>query len=133
MILACGNLTPLKQQLKELRVNADGSFVIPSSHEFAAYFPIFRGFEQANNPLLLKLKNCEPHDDPWVGKGEEPNVRRSIFWLMDNSNYCFFGCGEKHIKMHSGDFVVFDDSVVHWVMAEKQWRGASVQLQLIEE
>ncbi len=127
MILAQGTLTPLKSQLKELRAWADESFCTTASKEFASHFPGFRGFTNDQLPILLKLKNCEPHDDPFLG--EEPPVRRAIFWLMEGGSHRFyFGCGGKHIKMQPGDFVVFDDSIVHWVMSEKQWRGSASQL-----
>lgn len=135
MILASGHLKPEKFQIDEARVKADESFCTSSSAEFMKNFPVFEGWKPANeSPILLKLKNVEPHDDPWVGDGREPRARRSIFWLLEGGGQrafgqkLIFGCGAKHIKMGPGDFVVFNDRIDHWVMSEKIWRGAAIQI-----
>jgi mannose-6-phosphate isomerase-like protein (cupin superfamily) len=134
MIFATGRLKPERFQLEEARKNADGSFCVNYSEQFGTHFPVFEGFTPADSGILLKLKNVEPHEDPWVSRQKEPRARRSIFWLLEGGGQAgygsciHFGCGAKIIKMFPGDFVIFNDSKTHWVMSEKQWRGAAVQL-----
>jgi hypothetical protein len=134
MILLTGSLTPTKAQLNMARAKADDTFCTIVDAEFMSNFPSFEGFVVASAPILLKLKNVEPHNDPWVGNGAEPGVRRAIFWLLEGGGQSafslplVFGCGRKYHKMKPGDFVVFNDVVDHWVMSEKLWRGAAAQL-----
>lgn len=134
MILVTGHLKPERFQIDEARVKADDSFVQCSSEEFMSNFPQFERFTAANDvPILLEMRNVEPHSDDWVGNGNVPRTRRAIFWLLEgggqNGEGLVFGCGAKHIRMEPGDFVIFNDAVDHWVMSEKLWRGAAVQLQ----
>ena len=97
-------------------------------------FPTFEGFRPADKfALLLRLKNVEPHNDPWVGMGSEPRKRRAIFWLLNggrssNRRIVHFGCGGKIVTMRPGDFVVFNDARTHWVMSGRVWYGAAAQL-----
>jgi hypothetical protein len=138
MIYTTGNLPPQRFQIDEARVKADTSFCVSFSDEFGAHFPSFEGFVPDSNGILLKLKNVEPHEDPWVSHTREPRARRAIFWLLEGGGQnaygqkLIFGCGAKHIKMGPGDFVVFNDRITHWVMSEKLWRGAASQLRPIK-
>ena len=134
MIFDKGHLTPLKFQLDEAKRLADSSFRTVSSDLFLSHFPYVPGFENAEpGALLLKLRNVEPHNDPWVSQGSKPKARRALFWLLEggqNADHAplIFGSGRTFIKLQPGDFVVFNDAVDHWVMSEKQWRGAAMQL-----
>ena len=135
MILETGYLAPTLEQLKHLRKNADESFCATSSENFVkARFPSTVGWINAEDTAtLLRLKNVEPHDDPWVSRGSEPKVRRAIFWLMDGGRSysgegVFFGCGRGVTRLKPGQFVVFNDKITHWVMSDRIWRGAAIQL-----
>jgi hypothetical protein len=135
MILLTGFLRPDRSQIDECRVKADGSFCTGSSKGFMKNFPTFDGWVPAEEfATLLKLRNVEPHDDHFVGRGKEPRVRRAIFWLLEGGGQdildqrLIFGCGRQHFKMKPGDFVVFNDKIDHWVMSQQMWRGAAVQL-----
>lgn len=135
MILETGFLRPTREQLQHLHKNADESFCATSSENFIkAGFPVFNGWVNAEGTAtLLRLKNVEPHDDPWVSRGAEPKVRRAIFWLMEggftySGEGVFFGCGRATRRIKPGEFVVFNDSTTHWVMSNKTWRGAAIQL-----
>ncbi len=136
MILHTGYLKPTKEQLVLARKNADSSFCALAGEAFMSDFPTFEGWQNATpTPVLLKLKNVEPHDDPWVSNGSEPRARRAIFWLLEGGKTyhgarIFFGCGGQVIQMKAGDFVVFNDKKTHWVMSDRQWIGASMQLQV---
>lgn len=138
MILHKGFFAPSVTQLREIRKTADESFTQLSSHEFMKFFPVFDGWQHAEETAtLLALKNVEPHDDPWVSRGAAPRMRRAIFWLLDggetfSGSGVFFGCGRHSIHLKQGEFVVFNDSVNHWVMANKKWFGAAVQLRKVK-
>ena len=138
MILTTGRLQPKTFQLDEARDRGDDSFCTCSSNAFMDNFPSFEGWEAGDTePILLKLKNVEPHSDVWVGKGSEPRTRRAIFWLLQGGETysgqgIFFGCGRKHIRMRHGDFVVFNDSISHWVMSNTKWYGAAIQLRKVK-
>lgn len=138
MILYRGFQEPSKIQLMEAKSEADASFCAASSEAFMSVFPQFQGWQSAEKTAtLLKLKNVEPHDDPWVSRGGQPKVRRAIFWLMEGGWACsgagvVFGCGRATVRLVPGDFVVFNDSTTHWVMSNRQWLGASIQLRKIK-
>lgn len=134
MIHHIGFMPPSKDQLAHLRKWADDSFCTNSTEEFMHCFPSFDGWVHAEDTAtLLKLKNVEPHDDPWVSRGPAPKVRRALFWLMDGGNTysgqgIFFGCGRATKRLKPGEFVIFNDSITHWVMSNRTWRGAAIQL-----
>ena len=138
MIIHTGFMPPSKQQLDQLRRLADESFCAISNEEFMRIVPSFEGWQPAEvGATLLKLKNVEPHDDPWVGRGAQPRVRRAIFWLMHGGESysgrgVYFGCGRHSVHLKPGEFVVFNDTVKHWVMSHKQWRGAAWQLRKVQ-
>ena len=137
MILTQGFFAPSKKQIVEVRKNADESFCQISTKEFMKPFPSFEGWQCAEeSATLLALKNVEPHDDPWVSRGREPRVRRALFWLLDggqtfNGEGVFFGCGRESVRIKPGEFVVFNDTLKHWVMSNKKWFGAAIQLSKI--
>ena len=140
MIFVSGHLLPTSAQIKHAREYADESFCTNCSKEFMNSFPNVEGWEAATDrAILLKLRNVEPHSDPWVSNGNEPiRYRRAVFWLLEGGGQSafgcplIFGCGDQHVKMKPGDFVVFDDRIDHWVMSEKKWRGAAVQLRKVK-
>lgn len=136
MIFGTGFLKPTREQIDEVRVKSDDSFCVGSSESFMANFPSFEGFEPADqSAILLKLRNVEPHEDPWVANTSAPRSRRSIFWVLEGGGQegrfswpLIFGAGGKTLRMKPGDFVVFNDAKEHWVMSTKLWRGAAIQL-----
>lgn len=135
MIHHTGFMSPTKAQLVELRRLADDSFCTNSTEGFMLpSFPSFDGWELAEDTAtLLRLKNVEPHVDPWVPFGPSPKVRRALFWLMEGGRVngtsgVFFGCGRAVKQLEPGDFVIFNDATTHWVMSDRPWRGAAVQL-----
>ena len=84
--------------------------------------------------LILKCKNVEPHTDSWSGESRPPCVRRSLFWLVDCKQHIYFGLRRYNaIKMKQGQYVVFDDTVEHYVMSDKLWVGCAWQLSILEQ
>lgn len=143
MICGTGNLMPHRLQLAHARKFADDSFCTSITDEFNNLpIPKIEGFENSGSGVLLRLRNVEPHEDPWVENSSAPRARRALFWLMETSPLqrgsgfsqtrlggVWFGCGDKQIKMQAGDWVLFNDAKKHWVMSDHIWRGASWQLQ----
>lgn len=108
-------------------------------------FPEYEGWHRGTNTcILLRLKNVRPHVDDWCGvdvKGRGakhgcPTKRRALFWLLGFSskdtyvsdNSIVVGCAADSLVVKPGDYVVLDDSQFHWVMSDRRWIGAAVQL-----
>ena len=138
MIHHKGILVPTKAQLADIRKEADDSFCQNSSLGFMQPFPVFDGWQLAEDKAtLLALKNVEPHDDPWVSRGAEPKVRRALFWLLAggityNGEGVVFGCGRATTRLRPGEFVIFNDKTPHWVMSNRKWFGAAIQLRKVQ-
>ncbi len=127
-------LRPTREQIAHARKWADDSFTVTSDTAFMQPFPGFDGWVSAEDTAtLLALKNVEPHDDPWVSRGSEPKVRRALFWLLAggmtySGEGVVFGCGRETTRLRPGEFVVFNDKTPHWVMSNRKWFGAAIQL-----
>jgi len=143
MIYGTGNLMPHSLQLAHARKFADDSFCVSVDDEFNNLpIPKIEGLENSGSGILLRLKNVEPHDDPWVENSSAPRARRALFWMLDVSTRAggssldrtrlssiWFGCGGQQVELKVGDWVLFNDAKKHWVMSDHIWRGASWQLQ----
>lgn len=143
MIYHTGNFKHERHQLREIKTHADDSFCTSASIEFDTHIPAYSGWKMFGS-ILLKLKNVEPHEDPWTGpttisvkRGvfhrSSPRARRAVFWVLDagkNAKHgLWFGTeGSKPIKMKTNDYVVFDDRRLHWVIADNFWLGVSAQM-----
>ena len=142
MIFETGHFDPSLEQVAHALKHSDDSFCVQSSEGFNKSIPNTGEWKIVNKGILLRLRNVEPHDDPWVSDGSNPQVRRALFWLIHVSGRnvqrrfynqtkvddVWFGCGKSQIKMKVGDWALFDDSKKHWVMSDHIWRGASWQL-----
>jgi hypothetical protein len=136
MIFQIGFLKPTREQIDEIRVKSDDSFCVGSTESFMSNFPMFEGFApDEKSAMLLKMRNVEPHSDPWVSNTSEPRSRRALFWLIEGGGQAnrfgtslIFGAGGKTTPLKPGQFVVFNDAKDHWVMSEKLWKGAAIQL-----
>ena len=119
-----------RTSLAEARKWADDSFCTSCSAGFMSGVPTWEQRE-ADNAILLKAKNVEPHNDPWVGRTEEPLTadRRSIFWFLKGS--LIIQVANDYTSMSAGDFIVFNDSLVHSVQSKVTWLGAAWQLRLL--
>jgi hypothetical protein len=131
-------------QLAEAKAKADESFCTQSSEDFMIGAPKITGYVPAmKDATLLKLRNVEPHDDPWVGyephpfypevhgadwSMDGPKNRRAVFWLLHAPKPIHIMCGNHFRKLRRGDYVVFDDSKLHCVIADAKWIGAAWQI-----
>ena len=142
MIFETGHFIPSSEQVKHANKHGDDSFCASSNDSFNKSIPDTGEWKIAGKGILLRLRNVEPHDDPWVSDGSDPRVRRALFWLIQvdgnngqrkfsnqtNLKDVWFGCGKSQVKMQVGDWALFDDSKKHWVMSDHIWHGASWQL-----
>jgi hypothetical protein len=147
MIYESGHQKPTKRQLAHVREEADDSFCqTPSSERFDYAIPCPPGYTfEENTVTLLSLKNVEPHEDPWVGSipsyvgdhvlppgwtHDGPEGRRAMFWVVDLPKFheLFLQCGAQAKRMRAGDWVVFDDRVLHCVLSTRKWYGCAYQL-----
>ena len=122
---------PTVAQRKYLRKWADNSFCVTAPDDFGV--PEVRGYKPDPGTITaLSLKNVQPHDDPWVGKQPEPegDDRRSVFWLVDfpENEILYLQVGTEFKAMRRYEYVVFDDSVLHSVQANRKWWGVAYQL-----
>jgi hypothetical protein len=134
-LLIHGHHEPLRRQINYLKRHADDSFC---AHLDLVRYPSFMDnvpslseglYFDDTAPMLLKLRNVEPHIDTWVGNHPIPTERLALFWLLWIKHWCYFGVeGSKATCLKSGDFVVFDDSKEHYLMSSTQWVGVSWQL-----
>ncbi len=126
MIYSSGNLAPTKTELQESIKRGDESFSTRPLFAFGLDLPEWEGRKiDFNSFMLLKCKNVEPHIDCYVADGEGGQKRIAIFWLTKGNLH--LQCGNESKRMKSGDYVIFDDSKMHCVVADKQWYGAAAQ------
>lgn len=141
MIYTTGNHKPSAKQIKTVRCNANGSFTGTVQDDFGMpehRLPIPSGYAFSPGTITaLTLKNVEPHTDPWVGhygKGwrttDGPYDRRALFWITSLPRYkrVDFQCGNAAVKLSMGDFVIFDDRIMHCVLSTAKWHGVAVQI-----
>ncbi len=134
MIYASGSQQPSNEQLAYARKWADESFCTTVETEFMVQVPTYKNMVPAQQAIVLKLKSVEPHDDTWQGKineaGEDgPPTRYAFFWLMKSAKPIHLMCGTHSRRLMPNDWVVFDDSVLHCVVADSVWYGSAWQIQ----
>lgn len=143
MIFETGHLMPTLEQIAHVKRVADDSFCSNTCEAFNARNPIPKEYIIASPGIALRLRNVEPHEDPFVGDDPEPRARRALFWLIDapksrsmkkfdqtTLNDVWFGCGADLHRMKVGDWVLFNDAKKHFVMSDRIWRGAAWQLRI---
>lgn len=136
MIFTSGFLPPTREQVRSIKKHADESFCSTVPETFGLV-PTHDGYSFSHRELTaLSLSYVEAHQDPWVsdhrdGDGEDgPDKRRAIFWLLDTAegNSVILHAGTRMMRMKPGDFVVFDDSIMHSVYSPRKWWGLAYQL-----
>ena len=109
-------------------------------------FEAFCGFEEEAMQLLpplpegyiytdkstaiLKCRNVEPHKDSEVGSKPPKGYRfcGGAFGLLASSGNIVLQVGNDCERLRPGDWVMFDDSILHGVYAERVWYGLALQI-----
>lgn len=80
--------------------------------------------------IALKLKGyCDPHDDTYLGEGDE-EVHRSVFWLLSDTSKrpSYLIANGTSVRMSPDSWAFFDDSQMHAFLADGTWIGLAIQL-----
>lgn len=123
-----------------MRACADDSFVatVPDNFDPA---PCPAGYlVNPRTVTALRLRYVTPHQDDWVGDHDEddgedgPIGRRAVFWLVDAPPYhsIIVQVGTMSAELRTGDWILFDDSILHSVFSSKLWRGCAYQVRPIK-
>ncbi len=139
--LIIGNKLATPDMIRLLRERADDTFMQTTRHKDFNDKKLIPSLPDGlcfadEHPMILKIGNVYPHTDPWCGVGT-PGIRRSLFWLLEieedgSEMTVFFGVeGHKAVQLKNGDYVIFDDSKEHFVIAESMWVGCAWQLNTI--
>lgn len=136
MIYHRGKFLPTPAQRKSIRECADGSFcaVVPSDFGPLPEHPDY--LVDRKTITALECVCVTPHDDGWMGDAEPgdggngPEGRRAIFWVVDAPAHhsIYLQVGHDFEQMQVGDWVVFDDRVLHCVVSTRKWRACAYQV-----
>jgi hypothetical protein len=127
-IIKTGFFQSTRTQRKIIKSLADSSFSRQLPMDFLGKFS-FPEYEINNTSGIgLKLKHVEPHEDYWTGCGN-PRKHVAIFWLIECPHGARFQIhiGRQKHRMTQGDFIIFDDRIMHSVYSEKTWIGCAYQ------
>ena len=130
MIYEIGNQQPTAKQKRITLAIADASFCTTLPNDFGMV-PCGRAWmHDRTTCTAIKMKCVEPHKDDWVGSGRRPRRYAAFFWLVDVRDYesVIVQVGTEAHRMVGGDFLVFDDRVLHSVFARRVWRGIAYQV-----
>ena len=120
-----------KDLVKHAKKHADGSFCCPlhqDDYEFGLLPVLPAGLIYCGNSgMLIKLRNCEPHTDFQVGESIDGyKYVGACFGLLQGK--AVLQVSDSWVKMQAGDWVLFDDTKLHSVQADRLWTGTSVQV-----
>lgn len=123
-----GNQKPSAFQKRMLMEYADDSFTssVPESFGEVPCRPPWR--LDRSTGVALRMKCVDPHIDDWIGEGN-PKRHAGMFWLVEiaKSQDLFLQVGNAFHRMREGDFVIFNDGVLHSVCCSRIWRGYACQ------
>jgi hypothetical protein len=131
MIYLTGNMRPTPRQRRIVRQIADDSFTRQVPADFG---PIPCASDSwvpdLSSMVALRMKCVDPHTDDWVGEGNKPRRYIAVFWViqMPGISELILQVGSAAQRMYVGDFIAFDDSVMHSVHAKQYWRGVAYQM-----
>ena len=135
MIFKTGQQKPTPDQRRIVHKIADDSFrrtlpddfgALPCGDEYS------HEWDTWGTAVALRLKAVTPHQDPWLGDSREPAKRCALFWLISGADV-WLQVGGVAVRMQPGDYVVFDDAVMHCVVADHVWRGVACQMVPIKD
>ena len=128
-------MKPTARQKKLLRNVADESFCSGVQDDFGRA-PFNDHLPSADPMIALKMKNVMPHVDYWVGNScLEGREYTAVFWLAEIHKHARFSIhvGNQMVDMGEGNFILFDDRIMHSVCSERVWRGLAYQIPVSHE
>jgi|LakMenEpi03Aug12_release.lakeMendotaPanAssembly.Ray.scaffolds.fasta_scaffold551666_2 hypothetical protein len=131
-IFHMGTQDPTVAQRRVVRAIADDSFTRTVPDDFGCLPCPQTWRPDAKTAIALRAKYVSPHVDDWVGIGSPPSRYVALFWVVEMPRFerLTLQVGTEVCQMSLGDFVVFNDTVMHSVFADKFWRGCAYQARL---
>ena len=134
MIIETGRQLPTPAQKRMVRAVADDSFMNSLPKDIGNVPCGDRWRHDVTTGITLRMRSVDPHKDDWVGCGPRPLRYAAVFWLVDMPRYSLpiiLQVGAVIHKMVPGDYVIFDDRVLHSVVAHNVWYGCAYQVRPI--
>lgn len=128
MIYSIGHRLPAKRQKAHVKSRADGTFASQISDLSILENVPMCEIGSPDSAIALKMKCVEAHRDMWVGDGDEPAKYLAVFWLMESSSGLIIQVGDDAKRLEEGDFIVFDDNVMHSIFSKNIWYGMAYQI-----
>ena len=130
MIIQTGYMQPTAAQRRMIREYGDAQFMGHMPPGFGPV-PAFEGWTpDMESMIAIKMCCVGPHKDGWVGSNPAPRRYLSVFWLtkaLIGTDFRLHVRNEQ-IKMTAGQWVLFNDGLMHSVYAERLWHGVAYQM-----
>lgn len=129
MIDQHGYLKPSRLFLKTVKGYADDSFTSAITDDITEFLPkIDRWVPWITTNVCLRMKCVTAHmdDDVRPDFPKRRNPRRNLFWLMGGGPVHLHVANDQKVLI-PGEWVLFDDNLMHSVIAYKTWFGLAVQ------
>ena len=130
MIIQTGRMEPTPAQRRMIQEHGDDQFMGRLPSDFGMV-PMFDGWTpDLESMIAIKMRCVCPHKDGWVGSNPAPRRYLSVFWLtkaLIGTDFHLHVRNEQ-IKMTAGQWVLFNDRLMHSVFAERLWHGVAYQM-----
>ena len=130
MIIQTGYMQPTAAQRRMIRERGNGDFTGQLPPDFGPV-PTFDGWTPDLESMVpIKMRCVGPHKDGWVGSNPAPRRYLSVFWLTEVPIGTDFHLQVRNeqIRMTAGQWVLFNDGLMHSVFAERLWHGVAYQM-----
>lgn len=120
-----------KDLVQNVKKHANDSFTCPlhqDDYEFELLPKLPDGLIYSGySGVMLKLRNCEPHTDFYVGENVAGyQYVGTSFGLVHGKG--IIQVANDYMHLAAGDWILFDDTKLHSVQSDKTWVGVSVQV-----
>ena len=130
MIIQTGHMEPTPAQRRMIREHGDDQFMGRLPADFGRV-PMFEGWApDAESMVAMKMRCVGPHKDGWVGSHPDPRRYLSVFGLTKAPIGTDFHLHVRNeqIRMTAGQWVLFNDRLMHSVVAHRLWHGVAYQM-----
>ena len=130
MIIQTGYMQPTAAQRRMIQEYGDAQFMGHMPPGFGPV-PMFDGWTpDMESMIAIKMRCVCPHKDGWVGSNPAPHRYLSVFWLTKAPIGTDFRLHVRNeqIRMTAGQWVLFNDNLMHSVYAERLWHGVAYQM-----